>query len=460
MLANLYELENSFDCSVQNKSSKMSTFADLVELVDGNPKIQFIRLQWLDFTSSLRMRIVPVRRFLQLFNEGKSFGVPKYILGLLHKEFICPAFALNGQYNLIPDFHSLRIGARQGYVTVQCDFQDLNGNQVAECPRTLLQRITSQASAKNIEFLVGFEIEVVFTKWAVVDGEVLYPTTNETGYGHSYAFAGALHDDNIMSLIEAIFDRCERAGISIQHFHPESCPGQFEFILPPLRPLAAVDTLIATRDIISSIAARFSMRATLYPKPYPDKVGTGAHIHLSLTPPDWHNTFFAGVLKHLRAIAAFTYPNAASYDRASDSTFSGGVWVSWGTENRESPIRRVDGSHYEIRCADGFANMYFALSAILAAGLLGVAGREPMTMKDCQEDPAKISQQEREALGIRQKLPASLEESLKCLREDSELQALLGTSFVEKYLLLKEAEKESLEAIDPVRRRCWLMERY
>lgn len=265
-------------------------------MVDDDPSIKFLRLQWLDFTSSLRVRIVPVDRFLQLFKEGKSIGVPKYILGLLHKEFICPAFASNGQYNLIPDFDSLRIGARGGYVTVQCDFQDLNGNQVAECPRTLLRRITNEASSKtkSIEFLVGFEIEVVFTKWVVVDGEISYPTTNERGYGHSYAFAGALHDDHMMSLIEAILVRCEQAGVLIQHFHPESCPGQFEFILPALRPLAAVDTLIATRDIISTIAARFSMRATLYPKPYPDKVGTGAHIHLSLTPPDLHYFFLPG----------------------------------------------------------------------------------------------------------------------------------------------------------------------
>lgn len=438
----------------------MSTVAKLASMVKDDPSIKFLRLQWLDFTSSLRVRIVPVDRFFKLFINGKSIGVPKYVLGLLHKEFICPAFDVNGQYNLIPDFDSLRLGARPGYLTVQCDFQDVNGNQVEECPRTLLRKITNEASSNSIEFLVGFEIEVVFTKWVVVEGEISYLTTNELGYGHSYSFANTLHDDNMMSLIEAILGRCEEVGISIEQFHAESCPGQFEFVLPALRPLAAVDTLIATRDIIATIAARFSMRATLYPKPYPDKVGTGAHVHLSLTPPNLHHSFFAGVLKHLRALTAFTYSNAASYDRASDSTFSGSTWVSWGTENRESPIRRIDGSHYEIRCVDGFANMYFAISAIIAAGLLGVAGREPMTMKDCPRDPAKISQEEREALGIRQKIPASLEESLKCLREDSKLQALLGEIFVEKYLAIKETEKESLEAMGPVRRRCWLMERY
>lgn len=466
ILASLCKLETTFNYSIQNKRPKilknrtMSTTAKLVHLIDQDPSIKFLRLQWLDLTSSLRLRIVPVDRFLQLFNEGKPIGVPKYILGLLHKEFISPGFDSNGQCNLIPDFDSLRIGARDGYATVQCDFQELDGNKVSECPRTLLQDIVNEANSKDIEFLVGFEIEVVFTKWAVVDGEISYPTANNMGYGHSYSSATVLHDDHMMSLVEAIFLRCERAGISIQHFHPESCPGQFEFVLPAMRPLAAVDTLIATRDIISTIAARFSMRATFYPKPYPEKVGTGEHIHLSLTPPGLHEMFFAGVLKHLRAIIAFTYPNAASYDRASDSTFSGSTWVSWGTENRESPVRRIDGSHYEIRCADGFANMYLALSAILGAGVLGVTDHEPLTMKDCPHDPAKISQQEREALGIREKIPASLEESLQCLREDSQMRAVLGTSFVEKYLLLKEAEKESLESMDPVRRRCWLMERY
>lgn len=448
----------------------MSSITKVASIVENDPSIKFVRLQWLDFTSSLRVRIVPVDRFIKLYLGGKTYGVPKFILGLLHKEFIAPALNENGSYNLIPDLDSLRHAARPGYLTVQCDFQDVNGNPVEECPRTLLRRITNEAATAtatatgynkpSIEFLVGFEIEVVFTKWVVVDGQVSYLTTNELGYGHSHSFANALHDDKMMSLIEAILGRCEEAKISIEHFHAESCPGQFEFVLPALRPLAAVDTLIATRDIIATVAAFFSMRATLYPKPYPDKVGTGAHVHLSLTPPNLHQFFFAGVLKHLRALTAFTYPNDASYDRASDSTFSGSTWVSWGTENRESPIRRIEGSHYEIRCVDGFANMYFAISAIIAAGLLGVAAREPMTMKDCPGDPAKISQEEREALGIRQKIPASLDESLKCLREDSELQALLGTSFVEKYLSLKKTEKESLEAMDPVRRRCWLMERY
>lgn len=433
----------------------------LVELIEQHPSIKFLRFQWLDYTSLLRLRILPVDRAIGLFNAGKSISVPQLMLALLQMDMPCPGLYTNGEYLLRPDFDNLRISDRDEYATVQCDFQELSGGPVAKCPRTLLRRVTSEArSTKGIEFQIGFEIEVVFTKWTVVEGQVVYASSNESEYGHGYSTAAALHDKKLMSIVEAIFDRCALAGIPIQHFHPEAAPGQFEFVLPALPPLNAADTLTATRDIISSIAANFSYRATLYPKPFPGKLGTGAHIHLSLNPPSLQENFFAGVIKHLRAIIAFTYPNAASYERVSASTLSGSTWVSWGTENRESPLRRIEGSHYEIRCADGFANMYLALSAIIAAGMLGVSHGEPMTMKDSQYDAAKMTAEEREQLGIKEEIPASIEEALVCLREDKEIHDALGRGVVDHYLQLKTAEVEMLKGVEPAKRRNWLMNLY
>lgn len=430
-------------------------------LIQQHPSIKFLRFQWLDYTTLIRLRILPVDRAIQLFKAGKTISVPQLVLALLQIDMPCPGLYTNGEYLLRPDFDSLRISDRDGYATVQCDFHELNGDPVEKCPRSLLRRVTSEAkSTKGIEFLVGFEIEVIFTKWTVVDGQVVYASSNESEYGHGYSTAAALHDKKMLSIVEAIFDRCALAGIAIQHFHPEATPGQFEFVLPALPPLIAVDTLTATRDIISSIAADFSYRATLYPKPFPDKIGTGAHIHLSLNPPSLHENFFAGVLKHLRAIIAFTYPNAASYERVSPSTLSGSTWVSWGTENRESPLRRIEGSHYEIRCVDGFANMYLVLSAVIAAGMLGVTHGEAMTMKDSQDDPAKISPEAREQLGIREMIPTSVEEALGCLREDKEMHDALGRRVVEYYLELKTAEVEMFKGIEPTKRRNWLMKLY
>ncbi len=51
--------------------------------------------------------------------------------------------------------------------------------------------------------------------------------------------------------------------------------------------------------------------------------------------------------------------------------------MAWGTQNRETPLRRIKSGRWEIRCLDGLANMYFALSAILAAGMLGLASPPP-----------------------------------------------------------------------------------
>lgn len=131
-------------------------------------------------------------------------------------------------------------------------------------------------------------------------------------------------------------------------------------------------------------------------------MGIGAHIHPSLNPLSFQENFFAGVIKHLCAIIVFTYPNAASYKYVSNSTLSGSTWLSWGTENYKSILCHIDSSHYKICCVDGFANMYLALSAIIAVEMLGVSYGEPMTMKDSQDDPAKITPQGERKVGVQE----------------------------------------------------------
>ena len=147
--------------------------------------------------------------------------------------------------------------------------------------------------------------------------------------GHAWSTARALHSDDIMNVIETIFEKVERAGLNLEQFHPESSAGQFEFVLSPLSPLLAVDALVAAKEIIQSVAANAGMRATLFPKPFPQAIGTGAHIHMSLTPAHYWETFYAGVLKHLRAIAAFSYSSDASYERVADGVWAGSTWITW-----------------------------------------------------------------------------------------------------------------------------------
>lgn len=222
----------------------------------------------------------------------------------------------------------LRLGSRKGYATVQCEFQSRDGKELPICPRTLLRRQVEKAEAHGVEFLVGFEIEIVFMSKDIRDGGFEYGSIPVTE-SHAWSSARALHSDDLMGVLETIFENLERAGLILEQFHPETSAGQFEFILGPLSPVLAVDALVAAKEIIQSAAANAGMRATLFPKPNPQETGTGAHIHLSLTPASYWKMFYAGVLKHMSAIAAFSYSNDASYERVADGVWAGSTWIAW-----------------------------------------------------------------------------------------------------------------------------------
>lgn len=135
-------------------------------------------------------------------------------------------------------------------------------------------------------------------------------------------------------------------------------------------------------------------------------------------------------------------------------------WVTWGTQNRETPLRKVEDSHWEIKCLDGIANPYLALAAVLLAGVRGVADVEKLVWVDCEIDPAKLTENDRKELNVSEMLPASLEEALKALKGDAVMGELLGPELVEKYAAVKEFELELLGSMGDEERRRWLIERY
>ena len=291
-------------------------FAQLKRFLARERSIRYLRLQWLDYAAMLRVRVLPIKQALEMFSNKKFVTVVQAALGLLQQDQIGPGFSASLVHNLYPIFQSLRLGYREGYATLQCEFQEGDGQEIPICPRTVLRKQIERAGNHGLRFLIGFEIEVVFTSRRVVDGAFIYGETPVNDGGHAWSTARALHHDDILDLVETIHAKLEAAGIELQQFHPESCPGQYEFVLGPLPPLEAVDALLAAREIISCTASNANLRATLYPKPLPGVAGTGAHFHISVTPSDCWEQFYAGILKHLQAIAAFTYSNDASKERA------------------------------------------------------------------------------------------------------------------------------------------------
>ena len=123
-------------------------------------------------------------------------------------------------------------------------------------------------------------------------------------------------------------------------------------------------------------------------------------------------------------------------------------------------MRRIEGSHFEIRCVDGLSNPYLVLAAIIGAGTQGILDQEHLVMKDCLNDPAMITAKEREELGITKKFPKSISEALHNLETDQQLRHILGNPAVETYLTVKRAESEMLQKMEAEKRRNWLIERY
>lgn len=173
-----------------------------------------------------------------------------------------------------------------------------------------------------------------------------------------------------------------------------------------------------------------------------------------------YESFYAGILKHLRAIVAFTYPSPASYERVLDGYWAGGRWITWGDENREAPLRQCQKGHWELRTLDGMANPYLAMAAVLGAGIRGIQSGMPLRLKNCEVDPAGLTDAQRRELGIERMLPGDLGEALESLQVDEELSSVLNHAVVQRYIDVKKAEMALLEAMGEEERRQWLFARF
>jgi len=326
------------------------------------------------------------------------------------------------------------------------------------CPRTILQDIITRLKDEfQLSVRFGFEIEVV----------LLESTTDEDGdrrYGplttvHSWSNMTA-ETRKVLPLLEEIVTTLGSIGLHLEQFHSESSPGQFEFILPHESPLLAVDRLIKARQTINNVVEKHGYRATLYPRPYPMAAGTASHAHFSISPVTNEASFLAGILEHFPAVVAFSLSQEISYARVAAGIWSGGEWVAWGTQNRETPIRQIAPGHWEMKSLDGLANMYLAMAALMAAGYLGVSSKTPLKIKDCTDDPSTLTPEQRSSLGIATAIPKTLEQSLSVLEANDPLQQLLGPEFVKNYCRVKRAERAKLAAMSAPERRKFLLERY
>ncbi len=266
-------------------------------------------------------------------------------------------------------------------------------------------------------------------------------------------------------------DLCTRAlidaGVDLETFEPEYGVGQYEVSCGPATGLAGADRVVITRETVRETARQCSITASFSPKPAPDAVGNGCHLHLSL----WDSAgnpvtadpagpaglsaaagrFVAGVHRHLRALVAITAPSPVSYMRLGPHHWSCG-FDAVGVQNREAAIRicpAPDGDpaafNIEIRSTDATASPYLAIGAIIRAGLEGIrADLAPPAMVNL--DPASLSDAERRDQGIRT-LPESLDEALDAFLADDSVCQWFDPVMIEAYGALKRLEAANAAAM-------------
>jgi len=181
------------------------------------------------------------------------------------------------------------------------------------------------------------------------------------------------------------------------------------------------------------------------PKPLFGDNGSGMHTHMSIWKGDT-NIFagdryaglsetalyaIGGILKHCRALCAFTNPTTNSYKRLTPG-FEAPVNLCYSSRNRSAAIRipmyspSPKAKRIEFRTPDPSCNGYLAFAAMLMAALDGIENRidpgEPMD-KDLYSLPP-------EELKNIPTTPATLEEALQALEEDHEF-LMKGDVFTE-----------------------------
>lgn len=449
-----------------NSLNKLNAFLEL------NPEVKYVWVQFQSNTGTVRARMMTVKQFKNQLKTGQYLGVTSALSRLLQNEMPADGCIATGEFKLLPDLNSLCLNKYMSTpsATVQTWWMLANDATASLehyeiCPRWALQRQADEMSTSfNLDVLIGFEVEVVF----------MMPIKNADGtdfesfemHNTLHHWAGMTYSQlDVLPMIYEIQEALAEVGIEVEHFHAEAAPGQWEFPLPALPAVQAVDALYKARDLIGAIARRHNLKATVYPRPFPMAPGTACHAHFSINGTQDHvqaseEHFLAGVLARLPAIMAFSLPIDESYERIQSHIWAGGEWITWGTQNKEVPIRKCGIGHWEFKACDGMGNMYLAMAALIAAGLEGLRNGVELTISDTGVDVSTLSSTERAELGITERLPNSLSQSTAALDKDQVLRQSLGNAVIDDYLAVKRAEKAQLDAMQKDARRTWLIARY
>ena len=329
---------------------------------------------------------------------------------------------------------------------VIADQFDSAGNDLPVSGRTLLQRTVVEWQAAGRNPKVGIELEAYAFTRSYNGAWQPYETPGAFVYG-----TGPFVDPD--GLVDLIYSQSEKSGIPLEMITSEFDSPQFEFTLCYGDALNAADDAFLFRLMAREIALQQGILLTFMPKPIEELSGSGVHINFSLWDDQQANAIgdagaddilsdlgracVAGLMVHHQGLAGLLAPTVNSYQRLRPASLSG-YWQNWGIDHRGVTTRVSSetgkSARIEHRMADGAANIYTAIAAVLQAARLG--HQNGYTLQAAETADCLENQDATESV------PEDLSGAIKALEADAELVNAIGSELIGNLATIKAHEIE------------------
>jgi glutamine synthetase len=238
----------------------------------------------------------------------------------------------------------------------------------------------------------SYEIDSAQGAW---NSNTIYPEGNK---GHRPGAKGGYFPvppvDAFQDIRNAMCNALEELGQVVEvHHHEVATGGQGEIGVGAGTLVQKADAVQILKYAVLNVAHAYGKTATFMPKPLVGDNGSGMHVHQSLSKDgkalfagdkygglsDIALYYIGGIIKHAKAINAFTNAGTNSYKRLVPG-FEAPVMLAYSARNRSASIRiphviNPKGRRIEVRFPDSTANPYLCFAAMLMAGLDGIRNK-------------------------------------------------------------------------------------